>query len=219
MKKKPTKETLALNALKEKQTRQKKEIKSTTKKKKVSIQTPSHHVETTWESLAKKPQDVMPDEPDSDTEFYPQKRTSTTERRAKIPKTAENGALRIQRLEKLLSDQKESFKSLETELRTHAEAIQGLMQVVSTPQNLANFQQQYAYSQLGPRSPGQQQVQYMPVFYPQPMYYQQIPQQAPLATTAPAQPVPTMVQAPTVAHAVAPVKIEQQAPTQQAKPN
>jgi len=192
MKRKPTKETLALEALKQKQVRVQ-ENKST---KKVSIQTPCHQVETTWQSLVKKQQEVVPDEPeDSDTEFYPQKRKSNTDRKAKITKTSDNGALRIQRLEKIIVDQKESFKSLEMELKTHAEAIQGLMQVVSTPQNLANFQQQYAYSQLGPRSPSNQQVQYMPVFYPQPMYYQQIPQTIPQAApvaAAATQPIQTV---------------------------
>jgi len=177
------KEQLALEALTKKLI-EKKEKKNQAKKKKVSIKNPSHKVETTWQSFAKTSSDPpeIEKEEDSDTEFYPQKRKSKTDRPSKISKTSNEGGLsRIQRLEKMLSEQQESFKTLQSELQTHTEAIQGLMQVVSTPQNLANFQQQYAYSQLGTRSPNSatnptpQQVQYMPVFaYPQPMYYQQM---------------------------------------------
>jgi len=178
------KDQLALEALTKKLI-EKKEKKNQAKKKKVSIKNPSHKVETTWQSFAKTandPPEIEKDD-DSDTEFFPQKRKSKTDRPSKISKTSNEGGLsRIQRLEKMLSEQQESFKTLQSELQTHTEAIQGLMQVVSTPQNLANFQQQYAYSQLGTRSPNSatnpptpQQVQYMPVFaYPQPMYYQQM---------------------------------------------
>lgn len=187
MGKKKQGEQKALEVLKKKASKPKTEKKNSAKRRKVSINNPSHQVETTWQSFAKHSdpsEHEKEDAEDSDTEFYPQKRTSNTERPSKISKTSKEGGLsRIERIEKKLSEHQELFKTLQSELQTHTEAIQGLMQVVSTPQNLANFQQQYAYSQLGTRSPNSaaatpQQVQYMPVFYPQPMYYQQMQQQA-----------------------------------------
>jgi len=189
MGKKKQGEQKALEVLKKKASKPNIKKKNSAKRRKCSINNPSHQVETTWQSFAKHsdpPEHEKEDAEDSDTEFYPQKRTSNTERPSKISKTSTEGGLsRIERIEKKLSEHQELFKTLQSELQTHTEAIQGLMQVVSTPQNLANFQQQYAYSQLGTRSPNNsaaatpqpQQVQYMPVFYPQPMYYQQMQQQ------------------------------------------
>jgi len=140
------------------------------------------------------------EENDSEEELYPRKRVSETDRDAKQPKIQKlSDEDRIKGLESLLTKQQEIFKSLQTEMTTHTEAIQGLMQVVSTPQNLANFQQQYAYSQMNSQmgdktaqpaqpTPAQPQVQYMPVFaYPPQMYYQQVQQPVPvIATPVPA---------------------------------
>jgi len=216
MGKKKQGEQKALEVLKKKASKPKTEKKNCAKRRKVSINNPSHKVETTWQSFAKHsdpPEHEKEDAEDSDTEFYPQKRTSNTERPSKISKTSKEGGLsRIERMEKKLSENQELFKTLQSELQTHTEAIQGLMQVVSTPQNLANFQQQYAYSQLGTRSPNNsaaaatpqpQQVQYMPVFYPQAMYYQQMQQQQAANGTPPV---------------VMPVKVEEADPKTKSAP-
>jgi len=115
-----------------------------------------------------------------ETDALARKRPSQSQRISKVAKRSDEDIhTQLQNLQKAVKDLTEKqavIARLESELKTHTEAIQGLMQVVSTPQNLANFQQQYAYQQLASQqhaSPStQQQVQYMPVFaYHQPMYY------------------------------------------------
>lgn len=82
---------------------------------------------------------------------------------------------RVEILEKELEETKNLYDEMNRQLKTHTEAIQGLMQVVSSPQNLTNFQHQYAYQQLPNAAQHNQPVQYMPIYaYPQ-MYYSPMP--------------------------------------------
>lgn len=98
----------------------------------------------------------------------------------------------LSKLSGQISEMQEQFKTIKEQMKTHTEAIQGLMQVVSSPQNLTNFQHQYAFqqnqssastvqAQQPPAAPVQSPVaaqsypavRYVPMYgYPRPMYYQ-----------------------------------------------